>query len=54
MDAITTFEIIFADPTRTYMEGEEVKGEVVIELIADLVIESNYKLFVLLQYLNRL
>lgn len=37
---LSFFEIIFSDSSNTYMEGQEVKGEVVVDLLEDIVIES--------------
>ena len=37
---ISLFEIMFSDRSDTYMEGQEVKGEVIIDLLESIVIES--------------
>lgn len=39
---ISLFEIMFSDRSDTYMEGQEVKGEVIVELLEDTVIESKF------------
>lgn len=37
---ISLFEIMFSDRSNTYMEGQEVKGDVILDLLEDMVIES--------------
>ena len=42
MDAIEKIEIIFDNDTATYIEGQEVKGHIDVDLNEDTVIESRF------------
>ena len=41
-DILTTFDIAFNDSVATYREGDEISGEVVVDLKQDIVVESRY------------